>query len=212
MGECGEESLPDSDCQVISGVINDVRQSFLDSGMDLETLAKLEKLWISKLSSKVENEPGQIGIQEPETGVINAGENVTNDEIGSIKCKVRKGKKLKIEQVDGPADSSDEDEDKENEDDDDDDDDVEEDDDSDSDLDPDGNVYDEGVEMDPPGSGDDNSDEEACDLFDTENVVVCQYDKISRTRNKWKFHLKDGVMNLDGRDYVFQKAHGEVDW
>ena len=36
---------------VIAGVIDDVRQSFLDSGMDLETLAKLEKLWISKLSS-----------------------------------------------------------------------------------------------------------------------------------------------------------------
>ena len=41
----------DSDNLVIAGVIDDVRKSFLDSGMDLETLAKLEKLWISKLSS-----------------------------------------------------------------------------------------------------------------------------------------------------------------
>ena len=103
--------------------------------------------------------------------------------------KLKKAKKINIEQMDGPADSSEEDEDKES--DDDDDDDVEEaEDDSDSDLDPDGEEYDGGIEMDPPGSGDDNSDEEACDLFDTENVVVCQYDKISRTRNKWKFLLK----------------------
>merc|ERR1712034_44885 len=107
-----------------------------------------------------------------------------------------------MHQVDGGADSSEEDEDN---------DDADEDDDSDSDLDPDGNSYDGGIEMAPPGSGDDNS-EEACDLFDTENVVVCQYDKISRARNKWKLQLKDGVMNLNGRDYVFQKAHGEVDW
>eukprot|EP00092_Neocalanus_flemingeri_P024586 GFUD01026665.1.p1 GENE.GFUD01026665.1~~GFUD01026665.1.p1 ORF type:complete len:210 (-),score=86.08 GFUD01026665.1:55-684(-) len=209
MAESGE-SLPDSDCLVISGVIDDVKQSFLDSGMDLETLAKLEKLWISKLSSKVEDEPVSIGRKEP--GVLNVEEKITDDEIGSIRSKVKKLKKTNIEQVDGTADSSEEDDDKDDEDDKDDDDDAEEDEDSDSDLDPDGNAYDEGVGMDPPGSGDDNSEEEASDLFDTENVVVCQYDKISRARNKWKFLLKDGVMKLNGRDYVFQKAHGEVDW
>ena len=49
---------------------------------------------------------------------------------------------------------------------------------------------DEGVEEEPLGSEDDISDEDASDLFDTENVVVCQYDKITRARNKWKFHLK----------------------
>eukprot|EP00092_Neocalanus_flemingeri_P064822 GFUD01078725.1.p1 GENE.GFUD01078725.1~~GFUD01078725.1.p1 ORF type:complete len:212 (+),score=90.13 GFUD01078725.1:58-693(+) len=211
MAESGE-SIPDSDCQVISGVIDDVKQSFLDSGMDLETLAKLEKLWISKLSSNVENEPGPIGRKEPV--VLNVEEKITDDEVGSIRCKVRKAKKTKIEQVDGPADSSEDDDDKDDDDDEDDkdDDDEDDDDDSNSDVDPDGNAYEEGVGMDPPCSGDDNSDEEACDLFDTENVVVCQYDKISRTRNKWKFLLKDGVMNLNGREYVFQKAHGEVEW
>ena len=64
--------------------------------------------------------------------------------------------------------------------------------DSDSDLDTDEEeALDEvGIEMDPPCSADDISDEEASDLFDTENVVVCQYEKISRSRNKWKFILK----------------------
>nr|6MZM_W Chain W, Transcription initiation factor IIA subunit 1 [Homo sapiens] len=49
-------------------------------------------------------------------------------------------------------------------------------------------------------------------LMDTENVVVCQYDKIHRSKNKWKFHLKDGIMNLNGRDYIFSKAIGDAEW
>jgi len=201
-----EGSSPDSDNLVISGVIEDVRQSFLDSGMDLETLAKLEKLWISKLSSMDEKVVADDKDAKQEDDAVKELETVSVH-----KKSVKKSKKVKnMKQVDGPADSSEEGEDDESDDDNDDGDDAE--DDSDSDLDPDGEEYDGGIEMEPPCSGDDNSDEEACDLFDTENVVVCQYDKISRARNKWKFLLKDGVMNLNGRDYVFQKAHGEADW
>jgi hypothetical protein len=93
-------------------------------------------------------------------------------------------KRQKIIQVDGPNDSSDEDEAA------DDDDDGEDDDDSDDDdIDPDGEE-DEGVEEEPLASDDDISDEDASDLFETHNVVVCQYDKITRSKNKWKFHLK----------------------
>ena len=90
-----------------------------------------------------------------------------------------------IPQVDGPADSSDDEDGVEDDEDGDDDDD-----DDDDDNDPDGDEEDEGVEEEPLGSEDDISDEDASDLFDTENVVVCQYDKITRARNKWKFHLK----------------------
>ncbi|XP_067894684.1 transcription initiation factor IIA subunit 1 isoform X2 [Heterodontus francisci] len=68
------------------------------------------------------------------------------------------------------------------------------------------------VEEEPLNSEDDVSDEEGQELFDTENVVVCQYDKIHRSKNKWKFHLKDGIMNLNGRDYVFSKAIGDAEW
>uniref|UniRef100_A0A8C6KHI1 General transcription factor IIA, 1 n=1 Tax=Nothobranchius furzeri TaxID=105023 RepID=A0A8C6KHI1_NOTFU len=64
----------------------------------------------------------------------------------------------------------------------------------------------------PLNSGDDVSDDDGGELFDTENVVVCQYDKIHRSKNKWKFHLKDGIMNLNGRDYVFSKAIGDAEW
>lgn len=58
-----------------------------------------------------------------------------------------------------------------------------------------------------PGSK--NSDS---DLFDTEHVIVCQYDKITRIKNKWKFHLKDGIMNINGKDYLFSKANGDAEW
>merc|ERR550517_1148478 len=122
------------------------------------------------------------------------------------KTKKLRKKVKKLIQVDGPADSSDE------EDGLDDDDDGDDDDDDDDDLDPDGEEDDEGVEEDPLGSEDDISDEDASDLFETDNVVVCQYDKITRARNKWKFHLKDGIMNLNGKDYVFQRANGDAEW
>lgn len=84
-------------------------------------------------------------------------------------------------------------------------------DDLDDDDDEDGNE--EGKEdPNPLCSDDDVSDDEPEKLFETENVVVCQYDKISRTKNKWRFILKSGVMNVEGRDYVFSKATGEADW
>ncbi|KAI4880790.1 hypothetical protein NFI96_021308 [Prochilodus magdalenae] len=105
-------------------------------------------------------------------------------------------------QVDGAGDTSSE-EDEEEED--------EYDEDEDEDKDKDGGE-DGQVEEEPLNSGDDVSDEEDQELFDTENVVVCQYDKIHRSKNKWKFHLKDGIMNLNGRDYVFSKAIGDAEW
>uniref|UniRef100_A0A3P8XPV2 General transcription factor IIA, 1 n=1 Tax=Esox lucius TaxID=8010 RepID=A0A3P8XPV2_ESOLU len=106
-------------------------------------------------------------------------------------------------QVDGAGDtSSDEDEEEEEE---------EYDEDEDEDKDKDGGE-DGQVEEEPLNSEDDVSDEEDQELFDTENVVVCQYDKIHRSKNKWKFHLKDGIMNLNGRDYVFSKAVGDAEW
>nr|XP_042123550.1 TFIIA-alpha and beta-like factor isoform X1 [Peromyscus maniculatus bairdii] len=68
------------------------------------------------------------------------------------------------------------------------------------------------VEEDPLNSGDDVSEQDVPDLFDTDNVIVCQYDKIHRSKNRWKFYLKDGVMCFGGRDYVFAKAIGEAEW
>lgn len=108
-----------------------------------------------------------------------------------------------ILQLDGANDTSDDDDDDEFQDNDDDRDDNDE----------DQNEDDVGEEDEEPlNSDDDVSDEDPADLFDTDNVVVCQYDKITRSKNRWKFHLKDGIMNLKGKDYVFQKALGDSEW
>ncbi|KAF5300354.1 hypothetical protein FQR65_LT00974 [Abscondita terminalis] len=117
---------------------------------------------------------------------------------GSSLCK-------NVKQIDGARDTSD-DEDEASEED-------EASDDVDDDKDEDEQEMEEGgPEEEPLNSEDDVTDEDPSDLFDTENVVVCQYDKITRSRNKWKFHLKDGIMNLNGEDFVFQKANGDAEW
>ena len=71
-------------------------------------------------------------------------------------------------------------------------------------------------DSDPLNSNDDLSEagspSSEHDLFDTEHVIVCQYDKITRIKNKWKFHLKDGIMNINGKDYLFSKAIGDAEW
>ncbi|NXN95873.1 TF2AY factor, partial [Rhinopomastus cyanomelas] len=68
------------------------------------------------------------------------------------------------------------------------------------------------VEEDPLNSDDDVSEQDTSDWFDTDNVIVCQYEKVHRSKNKWKFFLKDGVMSFDGKDHVFAKAVGDAEW
>lgn len=68
-------------------------------------------------------------------------------------------------------------------------------------------------EDEPLNSGDDQSDDEDLEtLFEAENIVVCQFEKVHRARNKWKFILKDGIMHINGKDYCFQKGMGEAEW
>lgn len=110
-------------------------------------------------------------------------------------------------QLDGPNETSDEEEEEDDFQDNEDDKDDNDDDQADEENDDAGDE-----EVEPLNSDDDVSDEEATENFEIDNVVVCQYDKISRSRNRWKFHFKDGIMNLQGKDYVFQKAVGDAEW
>lgn len=125
---------------------------------------------------------------------------------GELFRKVKPKKRVSvILQFDGGNDSSS---------DDDDDDDEDEDEDDEDEDDDDGTQEEEQPEQDedPLCTDDDDSDQDANELFDTDNVVVCQYDKIHRCKAKWKFNLKVGIMNLKGKDHVFQKAVGEAEW
>jgi transcription initiation factor TFIIA large subunit len=57
------------------------------------------------------------------------------------------------------------------------------------------------------GEGDDADDAGA-----DKAIILCMYEKVHRTKNKWKCNLKDGVISVRGRDYVFSKANGEFEW
>eukprot|EP00217_Crustomastix_stigmatica_P005648 CAMPEP_0183792986 /NCGR_PEP_ID=MMETSP0803_2-20130417/2934_1 /TAXON_ID=195967 /ORGANISM="Crustomastix stigmata, Strain CCMP3273" /LENGTH=283 /DNA_ID=CAMNT_0026037359 /DNA_START=32 /DNA_END=880 /DNA_ORIENTATION=- len=41
------------------------------------------------------------------------------------------------------------------------------------------------------------------------NLVLCQFDKVARTKNKWKCVLREGVMHLNGTEEVFQECTGD---
>lgn len=56
-----------------------------------------------------------------------------------------------------------------------------------------------------PGAAADEDD----DLGDK---ILCTYDKVQRVKNKWKCTLKDGVMGVGGREWVFHKGMGEFEW
>ncbi|KAJ2848771.1 transcription factor IIA subunit alpha [Coemansia erecta] len=61
----------------------------------------------------------------------------------------------------------------------------------------------------------DDTDEDDYDnggAEDIEHIILCQYEKVTRTRNRWKCVLRDGIMLINGRDYLFQKATGEFEW
>ncbi|KAI9005690.1 transcription factor IIA, alpha/beta subunit-domain-containing protein [Hyaloraphidium curvatum] len=55
---------------------------------------------------------------------------------------------------------------------------------------------------------DDDSDEDP----DIEHVILCQYEKVHRVRNKWKCNFKDGIAHVNGRDFLFHKGTGEFEW
>jgi len=210
--------------EIIQDVVGEIQPAFEEDGIPPAVLELLQKLWLGKLEkaqaeqdnsfssdSSFHGFPEKTLEETPLTQPPPAPIAVSSKSklLGAVPKK--QSKKPKILQVDGPNDSSDSDENISNDDVDDDDD--NDDDDSDDDIDGDEeDAEGEGAEDDPLGSGDDISEGDPSDLFNTENVVVCQYDKITRTRNKWKFHLKDGIMNLNGKDYVFQKATGEAEW
>jgi hypothetical protein len=67
-------------------------------------------------------------------------------------------------------------------------------------------------EDDEPGDSDINSDLDDEDSEDenveTDHLILCQYEKVSRIKNKWKCVLKDGVVNINGKDYLFNKVSG----
>ncbi|KAJ1704493.1 hypothetical protein LUZ63_004272 [Rhynchospora breviuscula] len=75
-----------------------------------------------------------------------------------------------------------------------------------------------GDDEEPPLNEDDDDDDDLDDLEQgeeeptTQHLVLAQFDKVTRTKNRWKCTLKDGIMHLNNRDILFNKAMGEFDF
>ncbi|KAF5744577.1 Transcription initiation factor IIA subunit 1 [Tripterygium wilfordii] len=62
-----------------------------------------------------------------------------------------------------------------------------------------------------------NDDDELDDLdqgeeLNTQHLVLAQFDKVTRTKSRWKCTLKDGIMHINNKDILFNKATGEFDF
>lgn len=59
---------------------------------------------------------------------------------------------------------------------------------------------------------DEDRDDDEVDDEGLGHIMLCMYDKVQRVKNKWKCTLKDGVLTVNGKEYVFHKATGEYEW
>ncbi|KAL6979140.1 hypothetical protein U1Q18_020805 [Sarracenia purpurea var. burkii] len=62
-----------------------------------------------------------------------------------------------------------------------------------------------------------NDDDELDDVdqgedLNTHHLVLAQFDKVTRTKSRWKCTLKDGIMHINNKDILFNKATGEFDF
>ena len=65
--------------------------------------------------------------------------------------------------------------------------------------------------LEPLSSLDEDSGDEL-DLGRIQDVIMCQYERVSHAKNRWKVVLRDGIMQIGGKDYVFSKLTGELQW
>jgi hypothetical protein len=62
---------------------------------------------------------------------------------------------------------------------------------------------------------DDSEDDENMASEDEDDdipLMLCSYDKVHRTKNKWRANLSNGVVCINGREWVFEKGNGEYEW
>lgn len=67
-------------------------------------------------------------------------------------------------------------------------------------------------EDDDDEDDDDEGNEQGDEEPKTAHLVLAQFDKVTRSKNKWKCTLKDGIMKLNDRDILFVKATGEFEF
>jgi hypothetical protein len=66
--------------------------------------------------------------------------------------------------------------------------------------------------------------DEGEDLHDEGDVMICMWEKVGRTKSRWKVHpthpqvakekvvLTQGVVGIQGREWLFERAQGELEF
>ena len=62
----------------------------------------------------------------------------------------------------------------------------------------------------PTSGGGDSTQEEQPDP--KENFLLCLYEKVHRTRNKWRCTFQNGILHVDGQEFILGKINGEFEW
>uniref|UniRef100_A0A6N2L5Y1 Uncharacterized protein n=1 Tax=Salix viminalis TaxID=40686 RepID=A0A6N2L5Y1_SALVM len=70
---------------------------------------------------------------------------------------------------------------------------------------------------DEPLNEDDDDDEDLDDVdqgeeLNTQHLVLAQFDKVTRTKSRWKCILKDGIMHINKKDILFNKPFWKLGW
>lgn len=69
---------------------------------------------------------------------------------------------------------------------------------------------------DSPNDADDSSSADEEEFEEVPGLLVCLYDKVSKSRNramhKWKCQFRGGVLVMGEKEYVFARANAELAW
>ncbi|XP_071720444.1 transcription initiation factor IIA large subunit-like [Rutidosis leptorrhynchoides] len=77
------------------------------------------------------------------------------------------------------------------------------------------NENDDDDEDEPLNENDDDDDLDDVDQgeeLNTHHLVLAQFDKVTRAKSRWRCTLKDGIMHINDKDVLFNKATGEFDF
>ncbi|OVA17804.1 Transcription factor IIA [Macleaya cordata] len=81
-----------------------------------------------------------------------------------------------------------------------------------------GGAKNEGGDDDDEPPLNENDDDDLDDIDEegeeqnTQHLVLAQFDKVTRTKSRWKCTLKDGIMHINNKDILFTKANGEFEF
>jgi len=168
---------------IIDDVIRNSRDLFLEEGIDEQFLTQLQYLWEARLTSVLDPE-GRAANDQLHLALAGT----ENHEPALITRPAAKSEGEPASKRQSVASKE-------------------------SDAKPEKLAAPEGVENDEELGSDLDEPEEQ--VPETDNLVLCQYEKVTRhktkTGNRFKCVLKDGIMSLGGREILFHKGSGDAE-